>query len=175
MRYVALLRGINVGGNSLVKMSDLKKAFENLGFENVSTYINSGNVIFDSDDSLTKINEKIDRKLSKIFNFDLTTVVISKKSLEKTTENIPAEWKKSKDLRCYIAFVKEPISEQEVLSKIRLKDGVDSVATYRGVLYMTTKLSGITKSGFSKLARQKIYKHITIRNYNTVKKLLELS
>lgn len=172
MKYVALIRGINVGGKSIVKMVDLKSAFEKIGFKNVSTYINSGNVLFESDKKIDFT--EIEKQLSKIFKFEMRVVVISIEKLDQILKNVPNEWKNKNDLRCYVAFLRGSTSAKEVLDEIDLKDGVDSIKHGEGVLYMSTKLFGLTKSGFPKLIQKTIYKEITIRNYNTVKKLEEL-
>ena len=173
--YVAFLRGINVGGNSIIKMSELKKAFEECGFIDVKTYINSGNIIFKSEltDKRTII-ARLEPSLLKNSNFDSGIVVITYPQLEEILAEVPADWTQTTDLRCYIAFVRETVTVQDVISAVKLKEGVDFVKAGKGVVYMTTLLSGITKSGFTRLVGTRIYKDITIRNYNTARKLLEL-
>ncbi len=175
MQYLALLRGINVGGNNMIKMADLKKAFEDCGFKNVSTYINSGNVIFETDEkSKEKIVEKLENALTNKLNLNVTLVIRTNKELQQIIEEIPDEWKGENDLRCYIAYIKEPVTTDDVLKEIQLKEGVDTIKAGANVLYMSTKLSGLTKSGFTKLIGKKIFQEITIRNLNTSQKLLSL-
>lgn len=174
MKYAAFIRGINVGGNGIVRMIELRKAFEKLGHTDVATYINSGNVIFESDDKPIDIRYKLEKELSREFNLNIRMVIRSKNELVKTLKNMPTEWTGAKDLRRYIAFVREPVTEDGVLKEIKPRKDVDSVKTGAGVLYLSTKLSGLTKSGFTKLAGTKIYKEITIRNYTTVLKVLDL-
>lgn len=175
MKYVALLRGINVGGNSLIKMADLKAAFEKSGFTNVRTYINSGNVIFETNENdIQKITHKLETDLSKIFNLKLRIVILSYQQLENVLADIPAAWKKGHDLRCYIAFMKDPITPTDVIKEVQLKEGVDEIKAGKKVLYMSTKLEGLTKSGLTKLITKKIYKELTMRNLNTSQKLLDL-
>jgi len=174
MKYVALLRGINVGGNSIIKMSSLKGAFEKLGFENVLTYINSGNVIFDSNLELTEITDKIQNGLLKDFKLPVKVVVKSLPQIEKIIKGAPKEWKDKNNLRCYIAFVFESLNEKEIEKEIDLKEGIDFLETGPGVLYMTTRLDGLTKSSFNRLAGKPFYKEMTVRNFNTTKKVLEL-
>jgi uncharacterized protein (DUF1697 family) len=171
MKYVALLRGINVGGNSLIKMSELKFAFEQSGCMNVLTYINSGNVIFESDKKGEKLTEILEKDLPKTFDMNLRLVILSEKEMEEVIANIPDEWKKEIDLRKYVAFVKDPVQPNEAIKEFDIKEGIDSVKEGKHVIYMSTKLEGITKSKFSKLAGKKIYKDITIRNFNTVEKI----
>lgn len=172
MKYVALLRGINVGGNSIIKMADLKKAVEDCGFSNVSTYIASGNVLFESDKTNKTIAEILEEKLSKIFNITLKIVIRSYPELKKAVDETPIAWKTDADSRKYMAFVREPVQSETIAPEVELKEGVDFLDSGKGVLYMTTTLSGITKSRFSKMASKPFYKDITIRNYNTVQKIL---
>ncbi len=173
MKYIALLRGVNVGGNSIVKMSDLKDLLVAEGFTNVSTYINSGNVIFESaEHDKTKLLKKIDTLLLEKFSLK-KTVVLTATQLHHIADQIPLTWK-DEDIRKYIAFVREPFTPEDVIKEAELKDGIDFIEKGPGVVYMSTKMEGITKTKFTKLIATKIYKEITMRNYNTVKKLLTL-
>lgn len=175
MKYVGLLRGINVGGKGIIKMAELKAAVENCGFAHVKTFIQSGNVIFESDEEKTGgIAARIEEYLLKTFKINSQTIVITYDQIKKVVLEVPSDWNQRKDLRCYIAFIREPVKPQEVLKQIRLKEGVDFAKAGEGVVYLTTLLSGLTKSGFAKLVSTKVYKDITIRNYSTVQKLLTL-
>ncbi len=175
MKYVALLRGINVGGNNIIKMVALKACFEKEGFKSVSTFIQSGNVIFESEEKHTDIViRKIESSLSKTFSYKSRIVLRSLEQMKKVVANVPDDWQKQTDIRCYIAFIKEPMTAEKVGKDIELKDGVDSLKVGNGVLYMTTLFSALTKSRFNKLAGKKIYQDMTIRNYNTTKKITAL-
>lgn len=172
--YVAFLRGINVGGNNIIKMSLLRQAFEECGYTRVSTYIQSGNVLFEAvGQNPQSITKTIEAHLSKVFNYDSKIVLRSKKELKEIIEDIPSDWKTRKDIRCYVAFTKDPITAEEVQNAVRLREDIDFLKTGKGVVYMTTLLNGITKSGFSKLVGTPVYKYITIRNLNTTQKILE--
>jgi uncharacterized protein (DUF1697 family) len=173
MKYVALLRGVNVGGNSLIKMAEIKRAFEKANFLNISTYINSGNILFESDE---KSNEKLREKIEALFRnefFPIDTVILSHNELKKVVEDAPATWKKD-DVRKYVAFLLTPTSPKDIEQAVKLKEDIDFIDLGTQVVYMTTKLSGLTKSGYTKMAGNPIYKKMTIRNFNTVQKLLEL-
>jgi len=164
-----------VGGNRIIKMTALKEAVEKCGFTNVSTYIQSGNVIFDSDENKTAaIAAKLEDSLFNNFKYDSSIMVRTHQQFKKVIFEIPIEWKTRNDLRCYLAFIKEPVTAQNVIREIKLKEGIDSVKAGVGVVYMSTLLSGLTKSGFTKLIGTKVYQDITIRNYNTAQKLLAL-
>jgi uncharacterized protein (DUF1697 family) len=172
-KFVAFLRGINVGGKNIIKMTDLKKTVEKCGFTNVSTFIQSGNVIFESGEtSIQKVTQILEQSLSKAFNYQSRIVLVSDNRLKQVLSEVPDNWKNNNNLRCYIAFIKEPVTPSDVLAEVKLKDGIDSVKVGKGVLYMSTILSGITKSGFTKLIGSKVYQDITIRNYSTVYKIL---
>jgi uncharacterized protein (DUF1697 family) len=172
MKYVALLRGINVGGNSIIKMADLKKAFEDCGFTNVSTYIASGNVLFESDQSNEAIAEKLEGQLSKTFNLPLRIVVLSYPEFKKAVTDAPDEWKTKDDIRKDMTFIRKPVTAESIAPKIELKEGIDFLKVGKGILYMSTLHSGITKSRFSRIAGKPFYKDITIRSYTTTIKLL---
>ena len=89
-RYVALLRGINVGGNNIVKMSELKACFEHIGYQNVHTYINSGNIIFESSETNSqKLTNTIEAALKEAFGFELRVVVCSLEQLRAIVQNAP--------------------------------------------------------------------------------------
>jgi len=175
MKYVALLRGINVGGNNIIRMVDLKLAFEKAGYANVKTLIQSGNVVFESGlQDKEKITTHIESMLSKAFNYSARVVTRSHKEIQKILFRAPDDWKKEKDLRCYIAFVKEPLTADEVAKDVELNEGIDSLSTAEGVLYMSTKMEGLTKSKFVKFIGKKVYKDVTMRNYKTTRMILEL-
>jgi uncharacterized protein (DUF1697 family) len=190
MKYIALLRGINVGGNTLIKMVELKAAFEKCGYTCVSTYINSGNVIFESSEKdINKIILHLEKELSKTFSYNLRLVVRSLKELQGVVADVPKDWIKKNDLRMYVAFIKEPVKAEDIAKEFEIKEGVDSIQVGEHVIYMSTKMEGLTKSRFSKLAGKNFYKRslqgthykkiiyepyqdMTIRNFNTVGKIL---
>jgi uncharacterized protein (DUF1697 family) len=175
MKYVALLRGVNVGGNNSIKMNSLVHAFEKEGFTNVSTYIQSGNVIFESgSQDKESLVTRIEHMLTATFRYPSTIVLRSEKELHKIISHVPDMWKKDGDLRCYILFVKEPMTAEEVAKEIETKEGIDFLSIGNGALYMGTKMEGITKSKFSKFIGKKVYKDVTMRNYKTSRIILEI-
>lgn len=175
MKYIALLRGINVGGNNIIKMDSLVRAFEKEGFTDVSTFIQSGNVIFQSgSQDKEQLVLRIESMLSRTFRYPSTIVLRSEKELHKTLSHVPDMWKHNDDLRCYILFVKEPLTAHEVASEIELNVGIDFLSVGEGALYLSTKMEGITKSKFSKFIGKKVYKDVTMRNYKTSRTILEI-
>lgn len=174
MKYVALLRGINVGGNNKIKMADLKVAVEKAGYTRVVTFIQSGNVIFDS--SVTdreKIAKHLEQVIQKTFRIASRVVIRSLPQMKKVLAGMPVSWKKD-DIRKYVAFIKEPMTATAAAKEIPVREGVDILDVGDGVLYMATKMSGLTKSGYTKIVGTKIYQDMTMRNFNTTQKILAL-
>jgi uncharacterized protein (DUF1697 family) len=92
-RYIALLRGINISGKNKVPMAELKKGFETLAFVEVKTYLNSGNVIFSSDeDNIRKLTDKIEEMIKNQFGLDIPVFVLSREALEDILQNAPDWW-----------------------------------------------------------------------------------
>ena len=175
MKYVALLRGINVGGNNIIKMEQLKACFEAGGFQQVMTYIQSGNVIFESEDeNREKLTREIEERVSQTFHYTARIVVRSYAQMQKVVSDAPDDWNTRTDLRCNIAFIKEPVTARDAFQEIAPKEGIDVVTTGDGVLYLSTLLSGLTKSALVKLVSKRIYQDMTIRNYTTTQRLLAL-
>lgn len=173
MKYVALIRGVNVGGNSKVSMSELKKFCDQAGLENVITYINSGNVIFDSNLSSAKLAKLFEKILVRNFNVDTFVVILTKPEIDSVIKNTPNSWL-TDGVRCYVAFTLDKTSPKEIIENVQLKVDVDSIDTGPKCVYMTTLTSGLTKSGFTKMVGTPIYKQITMRNKNTLYKIAEL-
>lgn len=174
MRYVALLRGINVGGNNKIKMADLTHAVEHAGYTNVTTFIQSGNVIFDSEMSdRKKIAKDIERVILDAFKLVIRVVIRSLPEMQRIVANMPSSWAKE-DLRKYVAFIKEPMTAAAAAKEIPVREGIDILDVGDGVLYMATKTEGLTKSGYTKIVGTKIYNDMTMRNSNTTLKILSL-
>jgi uncharacterized protein (DUF1697 family) len=174
MKYVALLRGINVGGNNIIKMADLKLCLEKAGLKNVVTYIQSGNVIFESSENVDKLEDKLEKILSKEFNYKSVLTIRSHSQIKKVLKDAPADWEKRADIRCYLAFVKKPTTSKDVAKEINPKENIDFIEISNGVVYMTTLISALTKSRLNQMPSKSFYKNITIRNYNTVQKIAAL-
>ena len=176
MKYVALLRGINVGGNNIIKMADLKLAFEKMGFKDVRTYIQSGNVIFStSSKDVRTVEKKIEQGLSKTFGYSATVVVVSHKELQEVVKKAPKGFgMEPKKYYSDVIFLKHPLSSKEALEEVSVKEGVDTKAAGKHVLYFTRLAKKRTESRLSKIAMSSIYKQVTIRSWSTTAKLLSL-
>jgi uncharacterized protein (DUF1697 family) len=173
-RYVALLRGINVGGNNLIKMLDLRSTFANMGFTDVETYIQSGNVVFSSKQAnKAKLTKTIEDALSKAFSYESRVVVISGSDLERVVTQAPKGFGGDAALYRYdVLFVREPLTTKEALAEVRATSGVDTAHAGDHAVYFRRLISKAAQSNLDKLVRRPSYKNITVRNWNTTMKLL---
>jgi len=176
MKYLTLLRGINVGGNNIIKMVDLKSCFESMNFANVQTYIQSGNVIFESkENDIKKLTYKTEKALSERFNYNSKVVMVSHKQLEKIVNNAPKGFGRDMDsFRYDVYFLKEPLTVNEVIKSIKLKEGIDAIYPGESVVYASKLISKSSQSRLTKIISLPIYKNMTIRNWNTTTKLMEM-
>ena len=176
MKYIALLRGINVGGNAKVPMAELRVCFESLGFLNVKTYINSGNVIFETDQTNIKsLRTKIEKCLKKQFGFDLHIVLIESNRYKKIIKSAPTWWGKDPLWKHNVIFLIEPVMAEEAVAAIgALKPDIELVKVCGNVLFQSLEFSKFGQTTTGKLASNAMYKKMTIRNYNTAQKLLKL-
>jgi uncharacterized protein (DUF1697 family) len=175
MKYVALLRGINVGGNNKINMKQLKVAFEEVGMSNVSTYINSGNVLF-SDDTHTnqELVKLLEAAITKTFSLSIKVLVRDLDNIKAVAKALPDTWKNDDTMKCDIMFLWESVDNPEVLKQLTIKPEIDEVKYVAGTILWRVDRENVTKSGLMKLVGTTIYAHMTIRNCNTVRKLLEL-
>lgn len=171
MIYVALLRGINVGGNKKVEMSKLKKVFESLGFTNVTTYINSGNIIFESS---KKDFSQIETVLKKSFGFEIRVVIRDAKNIQKLCEKIPRELENSTEQKTDILFLWDEFDKKSTIGLIKINPKVDILQYVSGAIIWSVKRSDYSKSGMKKFIGTIVYKNMTARNVNTVRKLAGL-
>lgn len=173
--YVALLRGINVGGKNLIKMPALKECFEAGGFEDVATYIQSGNVLFRATGSASALAGRIEKMLSQTFDYQATVVVRSRAQMRSIVGKAPKSIGADPQAYMYdIIFLKEPLTASVALKQVPTREEVDEVYAGRGVLYFSRLASMVTRSRLSRVASLPIYKSMTIRNWNTTTRLLRL-
>jgi uncharacterized protein (DUF1697 family) len=175
-QYVTLLRGINVGGNNLIKMSELKTCFETQGFQNVSTYIQSGNVLFSCQQAdQKKLTRRIEDVLSKKFNYKSRVVIRSYKQMKDIVECAPKGFGDDPATYRYdVIFLKEPLTAAGAMKSVTLKEGVDRADAGIGVIYFSRLISKVVQSHVARLASKPVYQNMTIRNWNTTTKLLRM-
>jgi len=177
MKFIALLRGINVGGKNQVAMSDLKECFQVVGFENVQTYINSGNVIFDSDKTdKVELVTVCEGAIENRFGFHIVCSVIQAAELHNALKNAPSWWGKDDDSKHNALFVIAPATAKEIINDVgEAKPEYEKVAAVEPIIFWSAPLETFGRTRYSKIVGTKSYASITIRNANTTKKLVELT
>ena len=172
LQHLALLRGINVGGKNRVPMAELREAFEQMGFAEVGTYINSGNVFFRAPrQKRAELAAGIEDALSKRFGFELKVVVVTEAELRAVIEAAPRGFGAETDL-CDVIFLRRPLTVKKTLAAAELKEGVDRIWAGKGVVYFSRLEEKASSSRLSKLAGRAEYKDMTVRSWSSTNKLL---
>ena len=175
MRYVALLRGINVGGKSLVRMADLKECVEELGYEDVSTFIASGNVLFETPErDAAKLESTLEKAIERRFNLPIAVVVRSRAELGRVVDAIPSSWIGNERLRVNVAFLRRALDGRKLAREFQPREGIDELVATKSALIWATRRDALTRSGMQKITVSAAYKDMTLRNLNTTLKLREL-
>ncbi len=175
MQYVALLRGINVGGNNKVAMGELKKVCEELGFTEVRTYINSGNVIFSAPKKTnTALAAILEKALHKAFGFAIRTVVRDAAHIKTLAQSLPAAWKNDAEQRTDVLFLWDEYDSKKTLALIKQNPVVDTLRYVPGAIVWHLKKKDYKKSRMHDFIGTDVYKHMTARNVNTVRQIAEL-
>lgn len=176
-RYIALLRGVNVGGNNKISMPELKTAYERFGFRDVVTYINSGNVLFRSELDETAVKTACEDLIKTSFDLHITVGIITADELRDALAHAPDWWGGDPDSKHNALFVIPPVTAEEVCGQVgEVKPEYEKVAHYGKVIFWTAPLATFPHTRWSKIAQNKAaYNAVTIRNANTAKKLAELT
>jgi uncharacterized protein (DUF1697 family) len=174
-RYVALLRGINVGGNNVIRMADLRACLEADGFDDVRTYIQSGNVVFTASGSAATLTARLERTLSEEFGYEATVAVRSARQLRAIVEAAPEGFGvERKRYRSDVIFLIPPLTPARAMAQVPTREGVDRAWTGPGVLYFDRLNARASQSRLSKIVSLPIYRSMTIRNWATTCTLLEM-
>lgn len=173
MVYVALLRGINVGGKTKVEMPRLKEVFESIGYFHVQTYINTGNVLF-STDKTSFLKEEIEHAIEREFTFFIPVVIQSYRNIQNITNACPISWVNDTEQKTDVMFLWDEVNNNEILNKIIIKPDIDNVLYVYGAILWNIKRENISKSGLLKIVGTELYKKMTVRNVNTLHKLESL-
>ncbi|MBT8485856.1 MAG: DUF1697 domain-containing protein [Phycisphaerales bacterium] len=175
-RFLALLRGINVGGHNIIKKDDLRACFEDLGFESVKTYIQSGNILFRSGSTSVKtLTGRVEEGLSDRFGYDAQTLVLSHRQYRTALEAAPAGWGEDDTKKHNALFTLRSTTPAKVIRMAPPpREGVDEISTGPGVIFWSISKKLVGRSSGTKFAASPVYRQVTVRNHNTVFKLLEL-
>ena len=174
--HLALLRGINVSGHNMIKMEALKTLLEKAGFQNVQTYIQSGNVFVDSDEAHgASVGFKIKQEIFKELGFEVPVVVINKEDLEACFKNNPYLKEKECDSKkLYVAFISKELSNG-ALNDLKISQfKPDEAAIDASRIYIKYAVGAGKTRLDQKYIEKKLNVVATIRNWNTVTTLLEM-
>ena len=175
--YVILLRGINVGGKNPVPMAGLRKCLEEQGFSDVSTYIASGNVVLKSDKRADEVKTQVEEVLPEHFVLNdgfVKVLVLTEEQIQAVIDHKPKGFGgQPEKYHSDVIFLMD-IDSAQAMTAFNPREGVDQVWTGDGVIYSQRLSSQRTKSRLNKIMATPFYKSMTIRNWNTTMKLLEL-
>jgi uncharacterized protein (DUF1697 family) len=172
---VALLRGINVGGRNPISMSALREAFEAAGFDAVRTYIQSGNVLFESDAPGRGLEADIETMLERRFGIPLVVVVRSHQQFRNIVRRAPSGFGKQPDTYHSDAiFLKAPLTSRQAMRVVELRDEVDQAWPGAGVIYFARLSARRTASRMGRIVGTPEYQQMTIRSWTTTAKLFDL-
>jgi uncharacterized protein (DUF1697 family) len=176
MTYVAFLRGVNVGGKGIVSMAAIKEALVALGLSDVRTYINSGNVIFSTRPSDTQqLTARIEKALEQHTGMAIKVLVTDHKTLQKVVDAIPRNWVDDKTMRTYVLLLWKELDDRTILDRLPIMPGVDELKYTPGAVVWRVDRENVGRSHMNRLVGTPLYKKITIRSANTMRKLNELA
>jgi len=156
-------------------MSALKANLISAGFQNVTTYINSGNVIFTSSETdPRKLETKIEQLLARGHKLECKVVVRDLSEMKKLVESLPASWQGDEEWAHNVMFLRHSIDSREVLKELPPKPDIERVVYRSGAVLWSARRSDIKRSTMNKLSSRKVFQDMTVRNPNTTRKLYEL-
>lgn len=169
MKYIALLRGINVGGHKKVEMKRLKSLLENMGYFNVKTYLNSGNALFETDENLEQTKIELSKIMAEEFGFEIPTLIKSEEEIKKIASIIPNEWQNNSEQKTDVAYLFPEIDSKETVDKIPVKREYVDFIYVKGAIVWHIMKKDYNKSQLNKIVSHKFYKQMTVRNVNTAR------
>lgn len=175
--YIALLRAINVGGHRKIKMADLRNMFESMGFEEVKTYIQSGNVVFKSTlNDTEKLADSIEKEIEKVFGHDVTVMIRTPDDFEALLKKNPFDGMDEDPYRLYITFFRKRISAEIQLKLTEKSNEFEKFEFMNGELFsLINKKSGQKVMFSNQFVEKSTGFPATIRNRNSVTKILALA
>ena len=176
-KHIAFLRGINVSGKNKISMPLLKIAFEEIGFLDVITYINSGNVIFSSHiEDKNELIKKCENVILDKFTLNIPVTIVTVKELSNTVNNAPKWWNIDKEAVNYAIFPIPTITLEEIYTAVgEIKPEYEQIGHHENIIFWSAPRKTFNKSKWSKIASSTANNNVTIRNANTVNKLLALA
>lgn len=172
--YIALLRGVNVGGIT-VKSAELREVFEELGFDDVRTVLASGNVVFSAPDAAASddLKQRIERALGDRFGYDAWIVLVTREQVERVVAGFPFDPSDAKRQPWVVFAADRAVLDELVASAAEFDSDVDPIASGDGVIYWNPVKGTTVDTPFAKLIGKSRYKPVTTnRNLRTLLKML---
>lgn len=170
MKYVAFLRAINVGGHAIIKMADLKKMFESAGLENVQTYIQSGNVIFEADQDAESLVKQIERQLEKAAEYKIEVFVRTMREVQAIAEKSP--FKPEGDETVFVSFLHKKPGKKSQQTVLAFRSEADDFA-FRGRELYSLRRDRETSIFSGNLIEKTLKVSATTRSLSTIRKIVE--
>jgi uncharacterized protein (DUF1697 family) len=175
MRYVALLRGINVGGANKISMAELKGAFEESGMSAVRTYINSGNVVFSTDiEDRGRLADLLQDAVRKRSGLGPDIQLRDEREFALVVKAIPAEWTNDDSMKCDVVFLQPDVDSPKMLEELGPRPGIEDAVYVPGAVIWRVDRKDAARSRLTRIVGTPLYSRVTVRNCNTVRKLHEL-
>ena len=174
--FLALMRGLNVGGQNVIGKHDLVRCFEQLGFDSVRTYIQSGNVLFRSDESrVAALSDAIEGALTERLSNRVRVVVLSRARYRAAVASAPDDWGRNDERKHNALFTLRGFTPRRVIEQLPVPKGeIETVSSGPGVIFWSISKLHQTRTTWMKVAAAPAYQHVTVRNHRTVFKLREL-
>jgi uncharacterized protein (DUF1697 family) len=174
MKYVALFRGINVGESIRIPMKELKILLEKNGLLNVSTYLNSGNALFESKIGSKEITEFVNDIFSKKYKQHISILIKTAKKIIDIAESIPKDWNNDETQQTYVAYLFPDVAKPSLIDELPIKREYMNIFYKNKCIIWNIKRANYNKSQITKIAGHDSYSRMTTRNSNTARKLAEL-
>ena len=177
-RYIALFRGINISGKNKIPMTELQKGFVELGFREVKTYLNSGNVIFSSEtDDIRSLVMQVETMIKNQFDLDIPVFIISKEEMGNILDHAPYWWDdKNKEIYDNLIFMFPPTTFIEVFGEIgEPKEELEKIMNYKNVVFWSFNRKHYQKTNWWRgTANTSISSKLTIRTANTIRNIVKM-
>jgi uncharacterized protein (DUF1697 family) len=173
MKYVALLRGINVGTTKRIEMKALVALFERSGYTDVSTYINSGNIFFESPKKTSQLRKEIEKSLMTEFSIEIPVIVKTAEELRQIVQAIPASWVNDETQKTDVAFLFEDADNPLIIEELPVNRAFVDIRYINGAIFWNVQRQFYNKSRLNKLISHPAYHKMTVRNINTARYLAE--
>lgn len=164
-----------MGGKNKMEMARLKVTFETAGMKDVTTYINSGNVVFsDKRRKPATITKTLEKAIETDFGLAIKVLIRDLPSIKKILKALPDSWTNDSDMRCDVFFLWESFDKKDVLNELKWKPEIEDLVYVTGAVIWRIDRTDVNRSRLQKMIGTDLYRGMTIRNCNTVRRLAQL-